>query len=225
MISVSEPPHFQLPVVRSEPRPPVAFSPWHAPHILGKLLRPASMVSLSRSRVGNNLRGRENGGERERNENGEETEGALKRLVHGWCRSRVEFRPLYQNLDGHPTRRECPESVHKDSDERLKPRPAATVSTRYNRGADVNPRAQGLRPRSPPAIDVPPVAHFDNVDSGDKKRKPAPAPIYGTADDLIETLYLPTPSQVLNHIFEGQIRLTCPLPEGGEIVGVFRQPH
>ena len=46
-----------------------------------------------------------------------------------------------------------------------------------------------------------------------------------TADGLIETLYLPTPSQVLNHIFEGQIRLTCPLPEGGEIVGVFRQPH
>ena len=50
--------------------------------------------------AGTNLRGRENGGERERNENGEETEGALKRMVHGWCRSRVEFRSLYQNLDG-----------------------------------------------------------------------------------------------------------------------------
>jgi hypothetical protein len=42
-------------------------------------------------------------------------------------------------------------------------------------------------------------------------------------EDLIKTLYSATPFQILDNLFKIQERLPCPLSEGGEILGVFRQ--
>ncbi len=42
-------------------------------------------------------------------------------------------------------------------------------------------------------------------------------------DDLSRTLYSATPFQILDNLFKIQERLPCPLSEGGEILGVFRQ--
>ena len=42
MISSSDPPCRQLPVVKSGARPPLAFSPWQLAHFFWKSARPAS---------------------------------------------------------------------------------------------------------------------------------------------------------------------------------------